>query len=65
MAPEVDVPAELDAALSGDARAAFDALAASHRREYAEWVAEAKRPETRVRRAERAVEMLRSGERHP
>jgi hypothetical protein len=64
---EVEVPAELDAALSGDAgpRAVFDALAFTHRREYAEWVGEAKRPETRVRRAERALEMLRDGVRHP
>jgi bifunctional DNA-binding transcriptional regulator/antitoxin component of YhaV-PrlF toxin-antitoxin module len=62
---EVQVPAELEAALTADARAAFDALAFTHRREYAEWVGEAKRPETRARRAARAVEMLRDGVRHP
>jgi hypothetical protein len=62
---EVDVPAELEARLHAGARAAFDALAFTHRREYAEWVGEAKRPETRARRAERAVEMLRDGVRHP
>jgi len=50
--------------LDGDAgaRAAFDALAFTHRREYAQWVAEAKREETRERRAARALEMLRAGE---
>ena len=36
----VEVPPELQAALAGDAeaRAAFDALSFTHRREYAEWV---------------------------
>jgi bifunctional DNA-binding transcriptional regulator/antitoxin component of YhaV-PrlF toxin-antitoxin module len=63
----VELPAELEAALSGDGgvRATYDALAFTHRREYAEWVGEAKRPETRARRAERAIEMLRDGVRHP
>ncbi|MEY2442845.1 MAG: hypothetical protein QOJ46_2271 [bacterium] len=63
----VQVPAELEAALAGDdaVRAAYEALAFTHHREYAEWVGEAKRPETRARRAERAVEMLRDGVRHP
>jgi uncharacterized protein YdeI (YjbR/CyaY-like superfamily) len=57
---ELDLPDELAAALAEDpaARAAFDALAVSHRREYANWVAEAKRPETRTRRAGRALQML-------
>ncbi|MEA2138293.1 MAG: hypothetical protein QOG56_1443, partial [Solirubrobacteraceae bacterium] len=64
---EVEVPPQLAAALAGDAgaRAAFDALAFTHRREYAEWVAGAKRDDTRARRVERAVEMLRAGVRHP
>lgn len=60
---ELELPDELAVALDGDppVRAAFYALAPSHRREYANWVAEAKRPETRVRRAGRAVEMVREG----
>ncbi|MDX6682816.1 MAG: hypothetical protein QOG94_2855 [Solirubrobacteraceae bacterium] len=64
---EVEVPPQLAAALAGDAgaRAAFDALAFTHRREYAEWVAGAKRDDTRARRVERAVELLRRGVRHP
>jgi hypothetical protein len=62
---QVEVPAELDAALTAEVRAAFDALAFTHRREYAEWIAEAKRAETRERRAARAVEMLLDGVRHP
>ena len=58
----VDVPAELADALAGDqaARAAFDALAPSHRREYAEFVADARREETRRRRAEATVQRIRA-----
>ncbi len=53
-------PAELDAALAADpqARAAWDALPPSHRREYTRWVAEAVRPETRNQRADRTVRRL-------
>ena len=56
-----DMPAELEAALDADpkARAAFDALAPSHRREHAQHVAEAKQAATRTRRAERVVAQLR------
>jgi hypothetical protein len=62
---DVEIPPELEAVLTAGTRAAFDALAFTHRREYAEWVGEAKRPETRARRAARAAEMLRDGVRHP
>jgi hypothetical protein len=64
---EVEVPAALAAALTGDAaaRAAFDALPYTHRKEYAVWIAEAKREETRARRVERALSMLRKGVPHP
>lgn len=60
----VTVPDDLRAALDGDepARAAFDALSYTHRREYVEWIAEAKRQETRRRRVEQTVERLRSGD---
>jgi len=59
----VEVPPALAQALARDAEAAaaFDALADSHRREYARWVAEAKRDETRERRAQKTLERLRSG----
>jgi len=61
---EVDVPPALAEALAGapDARAAYDGLAFTHRKEYARWIAEAKRDETRERRVARALEMLRSGQ---
>ncbi|HTN22829.1 MAG TPA: YdeI/OmpD-associated family protein [Solirubrobacteraceae bacterium] len=60
---EVQVPAELEAVLAGDPqlRAIYDGLAFTHRREYAEWVGEAKRQETRDTRAAKAAQMLRDG----
>ena len=48
-----------------EARAAFEGLSFTHRREYVEWVTGAKREETRRARLERAVDMLRDGVRHP
>jgi bacteriocin resistance YdeI/OmpD-like protein/uncharacterized protein DUF1905 len=64
---ELDVPGDLADALSKDqaAREAFDALSFTNRKEYAQWVAEAKKQETRDRRLARAIEMLRDGVRHP
>ncbi len=60
---EVDVPEELAAALAADpeAGAAYQRLAFTHRKEYAVWVAEAKRPQTRTRRVEQALAMLKDG----
>jgi hypothetical protein len=64
---EVEIPPALQAALDGDAKAreAFDALSFTHRREYARWIAEAKREETRDRRAAKAIELLREGVKTP
>lgn len=55
-----EVPAELAAALAQNQEAtiAFEGLSFSHTREYAEWVGSAKRPVTRERRAEQAVEKI-------
>jgi hypothetical protein len=49
---EVLIPPELQEALdaNAEAKAAFERLAPSHRREHARSVADAKRPETRTRR---------------
>jgi hypothetical protein len=60
---EVEVPQALTDALAEDpaARAAFDRLSYTHRKEYARWIAEAKRDETRKRRVAQALEMLRQG----
>ena len=59
----VEVPEALKRALSGDraAREAFDALAFTHRKEYAQWVGEAKRDETRERRVRETLERLKAG----
>jgi hypothetical protein len=58
----VEPPPELAAALASDSevRERWDALAPSHKREYAEWIEEARREETRLRRLERTVAELRA-----
>jgi len=58
----VDVPAELAAALDASGLTArFEQMAFTHRREYARWIAEAKRLETRRVRVARAVDMIGAG----
>jgi hypothetical protein len=58
----VEIPAELAAGLAADpaARAVFDRLSFTNRKEMAGSVAEAKRPETRERRLAAAMARLRS-----
>lgn len=53
-------PPELAEALAASppARAAYDALSYSHRREYATWIASAKRADTRARRVAETVHRL-------
>jgi hypothetical protein len=58
---EVPLPDDLSAAMDDAARAAFDGLAPSHRKEWVRWVEEAKKPETRRARIEKTVESLRAG----
>jgi uncharacterized protein YdeI (YjbR/CyaY-like superfamily) len=57
------VPVELESALSGNkaARAIFEKLAPSYRRQFIAWVADAKRPETRERRSAEAARLLAEG----
>jgi Bacteriocin-protection, YdeI or OmpD-Associated/Domain of unknown function (DUF1905) len=63
----VDVPPALRRALNdhAEAKAAFERLAYTHRKKFAQWVADAKRDETRRRRVDKTVEMLRAAERLP
>lgn len=61
----IEVPADLTAALGPDERAFLDSLAYTNRREYVEWIEDAKREETRQNRIAKAVEMLRRGRRTP
>ena len=60
---ELPVPPELTAALAKNkkARVAFDAFPPSHRREYNEWIREAKRDETRAARVKQAIEWIAEG----
>jgi hypothetical protein len=60
----VEVPGDLATVFEEDAAAksAFDALSFTHRREYVEWIAEAKRPDTRARRVAGTVERVKNGE---
>ena len=58
---EVPVPDDLAAAFDEAARAAFEGLAYSHRKEWVRWVEEAKKPETRSARIDKTVESLRAG----
>jgi Bacteriocin-protection, YdeI or OmpD-Associated/Domain of unknown function (DUF1905) len=60
---EIAVPPDLAEALAEEPAAAgtFDRLSFSHRREYVQWITEAKRPETRARRVADALERLRAG----
>jgi uncharacterized protein YdeI (YjbR/CyaY-like superfamily) len=64
---EVEVPPALQHKLDADetAKHAFEQLSFTHRREYATWIAEAKKEETRERRAGKAIEMLREGAKTP
>jgi uncharacterized protein YdeI (YjbR/CyaY-like superfamily) len=61
--PALTVPADLAKALAKNrkAKAAFDAFAPSQRREYIEWLIEAKREETRARRLATALEWIAEG----
>lgn len=59
----VRAPADLLAALRNNpkARAAYDELSPSHKREYVEWITEARRSETRKQRVATAVEWMAEG----
>jgi len=57
----VTPPKELAAAMKKDAkaRAAWEALSFTHQREHAEAIEDAKKPETRARRVEKTIAMLK------
>jgi hypothetical protein len=61
---EVALPEALAHALAGDgdARTKFDALAFTHRKEFARWIAEARRDDTRDRRIAETLRMLHAGQ---
>jgi Bacteriocin-protection, YdeI or OmpD-Associated/Domain of unknown function (DUF1905) len=59
----VEVPPALAEALDADpeAKATFEGLAFTHRKEFARWIEEAKRDDTRARRVSQALDMIRTG----
>jgi hypothetical protein len=62
---EVEVPADLAEALAHDdvARANFDGMSYTHRKEWVRWIEEAKKAETRATRLAKTVESLYAGKR--
>lgn len=61
--PPVELPDDLAAALKKNKKAAatYEAFSPSARREYVEWITEAKREETRAKRLAQAVEWMGEG----
>ena len=63
---QIVVPDYFQAVLAknGKARTTFENFSYSHRKEYVEWITDAKREETRARRIQTAVEWLAAGKSH-
>lgn len=61
--PEAKVPKELASALAKNkqAKTAFEKFSPGQRREYCEWIAEAKREETKAARVSQAIEWVAQG----
>ena len=63
---EVAVPPELTARMKkAGVLAFFEGLSFTHRKEYSRWIADAKKDETRARRLDKAIELLKKGVRTP
>lgn len=62
---EIPMPEDLAQALSADpaAQVVFEGFAPSHRRDYLEWITQAKQPATRERRIAQTVEWVAQGKR--
>jgi hypothetical protein len=60
----VEIPPDLAQALENNtaAKAAFEKLSYSHKKEFGDWISAAKQAETRARRIEKSQEMLLEGE---
>jgi len=59
----IPMPGDFEAAIGRNARAraTYEGFSPSHRREYLEWITEAKQKETRARRIAQAVEWMAEG----
>jgi predicted CoA-binding protein len=62
----VTVPPDFAQALAKvpAAHKTFEAFAYTHRKEYVQWITEAKKPETRARHIEKAVQMITTGKKY-
>ena len=63
----VDIPEDLSVLIAAqpEAGARFDKLSYTNRKEYVQWITEAKRPETRERRLHKTIELLLDGKKNP
>ena len=63
----VEVPDDLAALLAQhpEAQAAYEKLSYTHRKEYVQWINDAKKPETRVNRLTKTIEMLLNKKKNP
>ena len=63
----IEPPADFARALKAnkEARAAWDKLSYTHRREHVEHLEDAKKPETRQRRLEKSIALLAAGKKEP
>jgi hypothetical protein len=63
----IEPPTDFARALKSnkDARATWDKLSYTHRREHVEHIEDAKKPDTRQRRIERSIQFLAAGKREP
>ena len=58
----LEVPAQFENLLKKEGLLpVFKKLSYTHRKEYCRWIAEAKKEETRLKRLEKAIEMLKNG----
>jgi uncharacterized protein YdeI (YjbR/CyaY-like superfamily) len=59
----IDVPPDLQQALDVDpaAHTYFNCLSYTHQKEYVRWITEAKRDETRQKRIQQTIDMLKQG----
>jgi len=58
----VEVPAQFENLMKkAGLFTVFKKLSYTHRKEYCRWITEAKKEETRLRRLEKAIEMLKKG----
>lgn len=62
---KAEMPSELEAALKAKARAFFEALAPGYQNLYKRYVGEAKKQETRLKRAKLAAKFLEQGHKNP